>query len=301
MVYTLGESLLDIIFTDTGQITARAGGSVLNTSVSLGRCGIDVSLISELGDDTTAELILRFLKENNVDTGFVKKYYHQTTSVAVAHLNKLKIPSFSIYKTYPTQRRLIPPNNFQKGDILVFGSLYSLDTTIRNEIIEIILKAKNEGALVCYDPNIRKHNLDEPLLKQAITENFAFADIIKGSEEDLMNIFGEKNYEEYYAKIAKIKPDAIFILTLGKEGVIGYKTDKIVKLPAKRIDVISTIGAGDAFNAGIIYYLEKLKDKKAWFDNVSPDLFEKMLQSGLQFSAEVCESIYNYISKAPPD
>jgi fructokinase len=58
MIYTLGESLLDIIFSSEDEIIARPGGSMLNTSVSLARCGKAVHLISELGDDKTAGIIL---------------------------------------------------------------------------------------------------------------------------------------------------------------------------------------------------------------------------------------------------
>ena len=75
MVFTLGESLLDIIFSENSQITAKAGGSMLNTAVSLGRSGVNVSMVSETGDDETARIILSFLEANKVQTQFIKKYY----------------------------------------------------------------------------------------------------------------------------------------------------------------------------------------------------------------------------------
>lgn len=291
MVYTLGESLLDIIFDGPKNIVAKSGGGMLNTSVSLGRSGIEVSLISELGDDETAKFILGFLKENHVHINHIKKYYHQNTSVALAYLDEQKVPSFSIYKSYPENRRLISPNAFNEGDILIYGSLYSIDPIIRNEVLEIISHAKNEGALLCYDPNIRRHNLDKPELRKALNENFAFADVIKGSDEDFRNIFGENQVDYYREEIRKINPDALFVLTLGKQGVIGYYADQKNILPADQVKVISTIGAGDAFNAGMAYYLVKYGN-----DKTKDDFLINLLQSGLKFSAEVCSTMDNYVS-----
>jgi len=168
MVYTLGESLLDIIVDSPENIVARPGGSMLNTAVSLGRAGVRVSLISELGDDGTAELILKFLRQNKVGTKYIKKYYHQQSTVALAYLDKNKVPSFSIYKTYPDKRRLLIPQHIPGDDILTFGSLYSLDPVIREQVKQVLAVARKEGVFMIYDPNIRQHNLDNDVLKQAL-------------------------------------------------------------------------------------------------------------------------------------
>jgi fructokinase len=295
MIYTLGESLLDIIFSNNDKIFAYPGGGMLNTSVSLGRSGVEVSLISELGDDETAKTILDFLHVNKVRTKYIKKYFHQNTSVALAHLDKQKIPSFSIYKSYPKNRRLISPKIFRKGDILIYGSLYSLDPSIRNEIVDIISQAKRGGAILCYDPNIRKHNLDAPLLRNALHENFAFADIIKGSDEDFATIFGCKTDLEYLNEIRNLNPDAAFIITKGKNGVNAYSGKQQIVMAAEKVEVISTIGAGDAFTAGLVYYIEKLKGHKEKKNLAGTAIFQEIISSGLRFSAEVCASKENYI------
>jgi sugar/nucleoside kinase (ribokinase family) len=90
MIYTLGESLLDIIVENTDKLNSRAGGAMLNVAVSLSRAGAGVSLISELGDDRTSVFIIDFLKTNGVKTSFIKKYYHNNTSLALAYLDKDK-------------------------------------------------------------------------------------------------------------------------------------------------------------------------------------------------------------------
>lgn len=288
--------MLDVIFQDGTPVTARAGGGMLNTAVSLARSGIQVALISETGDDETAGILLNFVKNNNIGTKYIKKYYHQKTSIAIAHLDQNKIPAFSIYKSYPDNRRLIFPKSFTKGDILVFGSIYSLDPEIRNNILEIVTHAKQAGAILVYDPNIRKHNLEKSTMKKAVFENFSMADIIKGSDEDFENIFGTKHFDEIVEEIRKINAGSALIITRGKDGLKAYGANKKFNLPAIETNVVSTIGAGDAFTAGLVYSIEKLKASKDK-NNISSELiFKEMLESGLRFSAEVCATFDNYIS-----
>ena len=296
MIYTLGESLLDIIITSKEKATPVVGGGMLNTAVSLARSGAEVSLISEVGDDPVANIIIDFLMENGVESKYVKKYYHQDTSVALAFLDENKNPSFSIHKSYPEKRRLIMPGAFSNEDVLVFGSLYSLTPAIRHDLVNIVVSAKRSGAIVIYDPNIRRHNLDDRQLSSALSENIAFADIVKASEEDLRNIFGDNTPEGYRQKVLEINPDALFVMTLGEKGVTGFFEDEIFYLPAIEVDVVSTIGAGDAFNAGMAYYLQSngvVKDETGKFAlNLN-----SLLQSGLRFSAAVCATMDNYVGK----
>jgi len=295
MVYTLGESLLDIIFESNQNAVANPGGGMLNTSVSLARSGVGVSLISEVGDDKTAEIILDFLAENKVESKFIKKYYHQKSTLALAFLNERKVASFSIYKSYPKQRRLVYPQNISDKDSVVFGSLYSLFPEIRSEVKMILTSAKKAGALLCYDPNIRSHDLSDTQIRSALVENIAFADIVKASDEDMKTIFGELSPHEHFEEIQKINPNAVLVLTLGADGVIGITKDCTINLPAKEIDVVSTIGAGDAFNAGMVYFLEKAGLADVRNSILKEDNFREMLNSGLNFSAEVCSTLQNYV------
>lgn len=293
MVYTLGESLLDIIFSSTEEITARPGGGMLNTAISLGRCGVPVSLISELGDDQAASTILDFLGINKVNTKYIKKYYRQNTSVALAFLNEQKIPSFSIHKSYPPQRRLVSPESFSSDDVLFFGSLYSLDKEIRSQLKEILVRAKQASATICYDPNIRRHSLDAPEIRQALIENISLSNIIKASEEDMLNIFGDDSTDGYLGKIREINPSALFILTRGEKGAIGFDHNSSIDLPAKETKLLSTIGAGDAFNAGIVYSMFNA----AFLINRKEMALKKMMKAGIEFSAAVCATLDNYVGE----
>lgn len=291
MVYTLGESLLDIIFTSGLELTARPGGSMLNTAVSLGRCQVQVSLISELGDDRTAEIILGFLDENRVERRYVRKYFRQATSVALAFLDEAKVPQFSIHKSYPVKRHLAAPAEFSDDDILLFGSMYSLDPAIRSQLHHILVTARQAGALLCYDPNIRSHNLDIPEMREALQENLALAHLVKASTEDLFNIYGDMETAVYAERILQLNPDAAVIITRGGEGASCFYGNKRLDMPAEPVNVVSTIGAGDAFTAGIARALVRSGKKPA----LARMGMDELLRSGIAFASAVCATMDNYV------
>jgi len=296
MIYTLGESLLDIIVENPDKVISRAGGAMLNAAVSLARAKAEVSLISELGDDQTSTFIIDFLKANKVNTNYIKKYYYNNTSLALAFLDAEKKPTYTFYKSYPKNRNLVCPANFAAGDILLFGSFYSLESSIRNQLREVLIAAKRGGAFICYDPNIRNsHHLENEATKNALHENIALADIIKASDEDFENIFGKHSFEDYLVEVRKLNPNAPLIITRGAAGVIAFSQDFKIELQAIPLTPVSTIGAGDAFNAGIAFAMHQgnfLKDKQ---DGFTKNQMEVLLKSGLSFSAEVCASADNYI------
>jgi len=297
MVYALGESLLDIIISSMDDVVVRPGGAMLNTSISLGRSNIDVSLITELGDDNTSDLILSFLKDNTVYRQYVNLYYKNNTSLALAFLDDNKKPSYTFIKNYPENRNFETLPNFNNNDILLFGSLYSLDKQIRAQILTMVKNARERNSLIIYDPNIRHaYHLNDDELLQAIFENIKLSTIIKGSDEDFSNIFGNPDLQYQIAKIRKLNEKALIIITLGADGLVADFNNQQIKLPAIETEIISTIGAGDAFNAGIIYSIIKLNIKSQIDLNNS---LEEILTIGLKFSAQVCNSIDNYIDSIP--
>ncbi|MFA5417490.1 MAG: PfkB family carbohydrate kinase, partial [Bacteroidales bacterium] len=205
MVYTLGESLLDVIVTNLDNVVAKPGGSMLNVAVSLGRMNIPVIHISEMGSNPAAEMMLKFLNKNGVNTKYVVRYQGENTSVALAFLDDNKKPSYQFISAYPKSRKLDFPPTFQPDDILLFGSLYSISTPIRSFILKCIQQAKKAGSLVIYDPNIRhKHHLEEKNVREAMMENLRLAHIIKASDEDCANLFGENSPDVYLDKLSQI-------------------------------------------------------------------------------------------------
>ncbi len=297
MVYTLGEMLLDVLTEKEVQpeeylAFGHPGGAMLNAAVSLARAGIKTALVSEAGDDAMGDFLVRFLKNNGVTTKFIRQYPGHPTSVALARLDERKKPAYTFKKYYPAERNLLLPERFKPDDILLFGSLYALDPAIRPEIEKILWAAQKAGTRIMYDPNIRMaEQLSDKTRRQALFENLKMADIIKGSDEDFGVIFGEQTPESYVASLQQINPEAVVFVTLGERGALAAHGNRLIQKPARKIKVVSTIGAGDGFNAGVIARMvqEKLKSEDI------PDQLEACLDNGIAFSAAVCGSKDNYI------
>lgn len=293
-IYTIGESVLDIIFRNGELQAAKAGGSMLNSVVSLGRIGLPVSFISEYGLDEVGILIDAFLKKNGVDTGFVNRYKDGKTSIALAFLDEKNDAHYSFYKNYPEKRLEFIFPEIKIDDILLCGSYYSISAEIRDKFKGFVNDAKRRAALVIYDPNFRKSHLDElGSLKPTIVENIQMATILRGSDEDFRNIFGSGNVEEAWDAISEYCQCLVY--TANSEGVYVKTTSFSGKFPVKKITPLSTIGAGDSFNAGMIASFYRNKISADDLVRLGGKEWEKIISTAVEFAAHVCMSYDNYI------
>lgn len=299
MVYTLGEMLLDVMVEHETEIPREAfikhghpGGAMLNAAVSLARSRVTTALISEVGDDDVATFLVGFLQKNGVRTQFIKRYPHAPTSVAIARLDDQKKAHYTFLNNYPDRRSLFSPTRFSPADILLFGSLYALDPAIRLQIQNILHAAIAAKSILMYDPNIRKpEQFTNKKRKEALMENFRMATIIKGSDEDFDAVFGQQSAEKHASSLQKINPKALILITIGAKGALSVQGNRIFKKEALKVPVVSTIGAGDGFNAGVIAEIVNNKFTKGQL----PYNMEKLLEGGIAYSAAVCNSADNYI------
>ena len=295
-IFAIGESILDIILKDGQVQAARPGGSMLNSAVSLGRAGMPVYLLTEMGQDPTGDLIVEFLKKNQIRTHFIYRYTKGKTPLAMAFLNKDGDATYDFYKFYPEERLELTLPEFNDEDILLFGSYFGIDPRIRTRLMQVVHAAHRAGALIVYDPNFRRphaHELDQ--LKPFILENMEMAQIIRASHEDVEIIFGEGSMECLKANTRS--EDKILVLTRASEGAeISLKAFS-KNYPVSQIKVVSTIGAGDNFNAGMIYGLMKQGITRATLSGASPRQWDAIMAQAIGFSADVCQHLDNYISK----
>lgn len=296
-VIGIGETILDIIFRDNQPYAAVPGGSVFNGLTSLGRLGVPVLFVSELGDDHVGEIIRTFMRDNHISTDYVDCYMDGKSPISLAFLDGANNANYAFYKNYPAQRLDVPFPPIERDDLFIFGSYYSLNPALRPRMVEFLEYAQERGAILYYDPNFRKAHAHEAIqLKPTILENFEFADIIRGSDEDFVNIFGMEDPERVYQEHVEFYCDN-FITTRGKEGVDLYTRRFHEHYPAQPIEAKSTIGAGDNFNAGVIYGLLKYGIRKADLPDLDEATWGKIIKCGVDLSAEVCQSYDNYISK----
>ena len=296
-VIGIGETILDILFKNNQPTAAVPGGSVFNGLVSLGRAGVNVTFISEVGGDHVGDIILNFMEENGISTDSVIVYPDRKSPVSLAFLNERNDAEYSFYKDYPSLRLDVDMPEITSDDIVMFGSFYAVTPQLRDKVKDLLEKARQAGAIIYYDVNFRSTHAHEAIkLMPTILENFEYADIVRGSGEDFGNMFGMTDADSVYQhKVSFYCPR--FICTNGGDGLC-LRTKTLKKdYPVKSIQTVSTIGAGDNFNAGLVFGLLKNRIRKADFDELTEADWDKIVASGMSFSAEVCASLDNYISK----
>jgi fructokinase len=294
-IYGIGETVFDIIFKNEQPQAAKAGGAMLNSTVSLGRIGLPVSFISEYASDNVGKIIDNFLSENGVGTAYVDHYKDGKTKLALAFLNERNDASYTFYQDYPEKRLSIDLPVIWKDDIIVCGSIYSITREIRKKFMNLITKAKENAAIVIYDPNFRpSHSSDLEKLMPMIIENMQAAKLVRGSNEDFKNIFGTNTPDEAWNAVRKYCNCLVY--TANSEGVYVRTISYSGKFGVKAIKPLSTIGAGDNFNAGMIaaIYLNQITSDR--LDKMGEEDWSKVISMGVDFATNVCLSYENYIS-----
>ncbi|WP_430931473.1 PfkB family carbohydrate kinase [Saccharicrinis sp. 156] len=294
-VFGLGETVLDVIFKDGQPISAKAGGSVLNALVSLARMGHECYFISELGNDQVGDIIIQFLQDNNIHTDYIQRYDNGQSALALAFLDKNNDAEYDFYKNYPQERLSDLSPNFQKDDILLFGSSYAISPAIRKQIHNIAEHANKRDCIILYDPNFRKkHDTTKEQYLQYIKENFAFAGIVRGSNEDFENIYKASSSEQAFFNIQKQCDNLVY--TANAQGVFMQSLKIQKHYPVPHLQPVSTIGAGDNFNAGIIHGILERNILKNDLSDLNEKEWDYLIRCGIEFSKEVCMSLDNYVA-----
>ena len=295
-VFGIGETILDIIFKEEQHYKAVPGGSVFNGLVSLGRLQVPVTFISEVGKDQVGELILRFMEQNHISTQYIDRFPDGKSPVSLAFLDANRNAKYAFYKDYPTQRLEVPFPRIEADDIFIIGSYYALNPALRPRMVEFLQYAHERKAIIYYDLNFRKAHAHEAIrLMPTVLENLEYADIVRGSDEDFLNLFGEQAGDRVYADHIQFYCDRL-ITTYGAKGVDLYTSRFKQHYDALAIEPQSTIGAGDNFNAGLIFGLLKEDVRLKDLADLTPDSWERIIRHGMALAGEVCQSYDNYIS-----
>ncbi|MGB4291764.1 MAG: PfkB family carbohydrate kinase, partial [Bacteroidales bacterium] len=172
--------------------------------------------------------------------------------------------------------------------------IYAISEEVRSCVMKLLRSASENNALVIYDPNFRSSHLHElGKLKPLIMENIKISTVVRGSHEDFRNIFGLEDANEVWKTLKKLCKCIIY--TNSTEGVYVRTPSFSGEFPVKKIEPVSTIGAGDNFNAGLIFAFYKRNIKPSDTLELDHREWEKIIATAVDFATEVCLSWDNYI------
>lgn len=277
-VICLGNINLDLIMKKSGPrkgaplFQARLGGSTTNTAVLLRALGVPVAFVSAASPDFLGSSLIALLRNKKIDTSRVLREKTFKTPLAFASIDRKGDSSYAFYDPvcphFASAASLLPDELLRNARVFHIGSFFSYADATHELVLECVKKAKRRGLLVTYDPNWRKNRIgDTKTAQKRIRAILPYVDILKLSEHDALGMTGQRSLDKAIGGINSIFRGEMFV-TRGEKGSFCLNGKEKISCPAFKVKVVDTIGAGDAFTAGLIYrYLSHgkevfLKEKK---------------------------------------
>ena len=283
-VIGIGETVLDILFKNDQPQKAVPGGSTFNSIVSLGRAGVPCAMVTYVGDDHVGDLICNYLLENGVSSEYVCRHENVKSHITLAFLDENNDAQYVFYKDHASVQLDGKLPQIDKDDVVLFGSFFAINPAIRPVVGHLLRAAREAGAWLYYDVNFRKnHIVDLPDVMSNIEENMSLADVVRGSMEDFDYMLGLNEGDAIYERVSR--HCRTLILSDGPRSIRVYTPDCCNTYPVQAIETISTVGAGDNFNAGYIYAMLQGMDDQT-----------SRVEMAQRWSQDVCRQIGNNIS-----
>ena len=257
-VVALGELLID--FTENGVsgqgnplFEANPGGAPCNVLAMLSRLGHRTAFIGKVGNDFFGKQLEDAITEVGIDAAGLLKDDKVHTTLALVHTYPDGDRDFSFYRNPGADMMLteeeLPEEIIRGAKIFHFGTLSFTHAGIRTASQYAIQCAKEAGALISFDPNLREplwENLEDA--RKVIEYGMECCDILKISDNELTFMTGEKDYDKGAVLLQQKYQIPLVCVTLGKDGSRAYYKGLTIKAePFLQKNTIETTGAGDTF------------------------------------------------------
>ncbi|MFB9236953.1 carbohydrate kinase [Plantactinospora siamensis] len=254
MFTVLGETVVDLLPDGPDRYAARPGGSPLNVAVALARLGQPAALLARLSAGPLGRRIRDHALANGVDLAGCPASSRPAT-LAVATVGATGAADYDFYLSGTADWHWRPAELAALPDgtaVLHTGSLTAFLGVGADLVAATMRRAAEAGVLVSFDPNVRPAALGDPAATRSRLEWLAgYAHLVKASDEDLRWLYPDLDPGAAADRLGGLGP-ALVVVTLGGAGALGRtRTVELVR-PARAVTVVDTVGAGDAFTAGLL-------------------------------------------------
>ena len=265
-VVTLGELLID--FTDNGMsaqgntmFEANPGGAPCNVLAMLNKLGHPTAFIGKVGKDIFGLKLKSVLEEVGIDTSNLIVDEDARTTLAFVQTFEDGDRDFSFYRN-PGADMLLTADEVdgelvKSARLFHFGTLSMTHEGVREATKKAIRLAKENGAIVSFDPNLRPplwKSLDDA--KEQAAYGFTQCDVLKISDNEIQWFTGEEDYDKGIEKLRQEYDIPLILLSMGRDGSRAYYKDLRVEMPSFiQKETIETTGAGDTFGGCCLHYV----------------------------------------------
>ena len=291
MIFCCGEALVDMLprQLESGEdvFLPVSGGAIFNTAITLGRLGAPVGFVSGISNDMFGQQLIDTLAASNVDSSKCIRS-DQPTTLAFVKLTDGQASYSFVDENSAGQMVDIAhlPALPAETTALHFGAI-SLIPEPCGTAYETLMQDYQDKAVISLDPNIRPSFIKDAHKHRArIQRMIGMSDIVKVSDEDLEWISPDATPDKAISAMLEDGGVKIVILTKGSDGITAFTKSDRIDLPAQKVDVVDTIGAGDSFNGGFLDGLNRqnLLSKSA-LENASPQDIEPALTRAIRVAA----------------
>jgi fructokinase len=257
MILVAGEALIDLVPVPGAAeptFVARAGGSPFNVAIGLGRLGLPAGFLGRLSRDPFGRLLRHRLEEAGVDVRLVVDG-DEPSALAVVDLVAGAEPAYTFHGEGTADRLLrvadLPAALPDAVSALHVGSI-SLVREPGASAYETLMRREHGRRVISLDPNVRPGLVGpRPAYVTRLEGWLALADVVKVSSADLAWLYPGRPHDDV-ARAWRARGPAIVVVTCGSDGAAAYGPAGRVEVPGTRVAVADTVGAGDAFTAGLL-------------------------------------------------
>ncbi len=258
LVVGIGEILWDIL--PSGK---KLGGAPANFAYHAGELGCEAYIISSVGNDKLGNEILDILNTLGLSSRYIQIDECHPTGTVEVQLDNNGIPSYIIHENVAWDYIKVNEKCLElmkNADAVCFGSLSQRSETSREAILKL-LNNTNNNCIKIFDINLRQNFYN----REIIINSLAHANVLKLNElelsivSDLLGVNGGEESEKL-RKLQKKYSLRLIALTKGDCGSILFNGERISKHPGFKVEVLDTVGAGDAFTAAVTVGLIKKWD-----------------------------------------
>jgi len=281
VIVVAGEALMDMVATRDGTQQPRPGGGPFNTARALARLGVPTAFLGRLSTDAFGRQLADALAGDGADLSLTS-FGPEPTTLAIAEVDSRGYAAYRFVTAGTSAPNLtpaaLPASLAADVNALHVGTLGLLLEPIAATLLQLVQR-ENGRRLVMVDPNIRPALLtDVPSYRDRLDAIMAHSTIVKGSEADLAWLLPQLEVEAAATQLLSHGPRLV-IATLGAQGALGVSAALRVRVPAPIVNVVDTIGAGDAFGAALLAWLHEHGSLRT---DISLDAVQ--LRSALEFA-----------------
>ena len=249
-----GEALTDMLRCGPDSWTSQVGGSTWNVARVMARLGVASAFAGAVSRDVFGDALKTASAQAGLDLRFLQQV-DKSPLLAIVHGRNppryFFVGDDSADLHFDAAR--LPPQWQRHAQWVHFGGISLARQPLAGKLLAMAEDLRMAGVSISYDPNFRvcmDSRYDATLRR--MTE---LADVVKVSDEDLRGLFRSDDIETAFATLRSWNPRATYLYTRGEHGAALHAGGAVWQAAAPSVDVIDSVGAGDASIGGLLYSL----------------------------------------------